>query len=293
MSERSDDFDSSEETPAPTRASRRSGRKEESLDDRRLSRLKASGGDSSPGDSSPSHSTSASGRGRRGSGATISRSNSPSSEHDAGPSDDTRSSRLRRRSGKTSGDVGDDSAPGSPFVDANVDMDFDPKTLRKHATYMLHNLQECRGFNAFNSSPNDAAYKSMIKKPIDFTIIRRQIENGTLRNMTELHRDVLLMSLNAAMFYNSKDEVSLVYGLNMVVYMDLSLQMFEKAIELAGDCNRLFDHFKHTQLLVKANQSQSPMPVVRSRKETRKDGGRKRQISEESSTAPSSKKRRK
>ena len=63
----------------------------------------------------------------------------------------------------------------------------------------------------YDSPLRDALFKCcnfcVISRPKDLTIIKRHIENGTIRTTAEFQRDMMLMFTNAIMYNSSNHDV--------------------------------------------------------------------------------------
>ena len=59
-------------------------------------------------------------------------------------------------------------------------------------------------------------------RPIDLTMIKKNIENGTIRTTSEFQRDMMLMFTNAIMYNNSDHDV---YIMAQEMYSDVMMHI--------------------------------------------------------------------
>ena len=50
-------------------------------------------------------------------------------------------------------------------------------------------------------------YSNVVKRPMDLSTIKKNIENGTIKATIEFQRDIMLMFTNAIMYNSSNHEV--------------------------------------------------------------------------------------
>ena len=50
-------------------------------------------------------------------------------------------------------------------------------------------------------------YSSVVKRPMDLSTIKKNIENGTIKATIEFQRDIMLMFTNAIMYNSSNHDV--------------------------------------------------------------------------------------
>ena len=157
-------------------------------------------------------------RGRRGSG-TASRSSSPvgsgeeESEADLTP---TRGSRSRKKSGRTptnasGGDI--ESAPPSPSVSGITETSEDSITeeWRWSAISLITQLKNhSLGEKVFSvvAKTNEDSAKKVVLKDMDLSMIKKDLENGTILTNSELHKALNHTFLNIIMSISSETEVS-------------------------------------------------------------------------------------
>lgn len=120
----------------------------------------------------------------------------------------------------TTSDVTDTyTSPNSPASSIlNIDHT-DPEQVReqkeykawRRSIYLLLKQAQTHKFSSLFLSPvtDDEAkgYSTVVYRPIDLTIIRRKIENGTIKTTGEFQRDIMLMFQNAIMYNSVKHEV--------------------------------------------------------------------------------------
>ena len=169
-----------------------------------------------------------------------------------------------------------------PSTAEDDDWNPEPRRWKKQAHLMWDNLNMHRFASTFSQTvgASDAAnYNSVVRKPTDLIALKRTIENGAVRNVFEMHRDALLMLLNATM-YNSSDS-----------------ELYPRAAAMAKDVENIVAQFKNTQLLLKTTPSTSASSSSSSRRrggggDSETSSSRKRSAAEDASGG-STKKRRK
>lgn len=151
-------------------------------------------------------------RGRRGSGTTASRSSSPVGSGDESEVDQTpRGSRSRKKSGHKSTPSEAESAPASPSQEEALDVSTISSSAateewKKNA---LTVLTELRGHRWADKVMGVLQLSSKVyKRPIDLATIRKNVENGQLKNNMDLHHSLHHLFLNIIMSLNSESEVS-------------------------------------------------------------------------------------
>ncbi|XP_050396095.1 bromodomain-containing protein 8 [Patella vulgata] len=82
-------------------------------------------------------------------------------------------------------------------------------------------------------------YLNVVHRPMNLTLIKRNIESGVLRTTSEFQRDMMLMFTNAIM-YNSSDH-----------------NVYKMAVEMYDDVMESIEQFVHTQLMVASNEAKS------------------------------------
>ena len=97
-------------------------------------------------------------------------------------------------------------------TDTKVNDDMTASELKswKKQALMLWNDMTMHRFSHMLMNPVNGStpgYSSCVFRPTDLTSIKRQIEAGSLRNITEFQREIYLMLLNASMFNTSDSEV--------------------------------------------------------------------------------------
>lgn len=127
--------------------------------------------------------------------------------------EDTRehSAAMRRSRGRTSSNlsVGMVLSPNSPTlsVGSNEENSQVQKNWRKSIMLVWKSIASHKYANVFMHPVTDdeaPGYHSIIKRPMDLSTIKKNIENGGIRCTSEFHRDVMLMFQNALM-YNRED----------------------------------------------------------------------------------------
>jgi len=145
-----------------------------------------------------------------------------------------------------------ESVPASPAssVPSTSEDDKEHRAWKK-SIMLLYNLIASHKYASMFLKPitEDLApgYHTLIKRPIDLSTIKRQIETGVIRTTVEFQRDIMLMFLNALM-YNSKTHL-----------------IYERTIAMRSDCIGQIQDYIDTQKSTAAS-SKGP-PVIR--RETR------------------------
>ncbi|XP_017779659.1 PREDICTED: bromodomain-containing protein 8-like [Nicrophorus vespilloides] len=132
------------------------------------------------------------------------RSNSPWTEEEE-------NSGMRTRRRYSTPATPSDSVPNSPASStAYVEDDRDYKNWKK-SIMLVYSRLATHKYSSLFSKPitNEQApgYHNVVKRPMDFQTLRKNIESGTIRSTTEFQRDVLLMFNNAIMYNKTNDTV--------------------------------------------------------------------------------------
>ncbi|XP_055850260.1 bromodomain-containing protein 8 [Episyrphus balteatus] len=153
------------------------------------------------------------------------RSESPLVEDDT--SDNSTTQRLRRRYSST---PVIDSIPNSP---ASGD-DRELKVWKKSLMTVYNNLLTNKNASIFLRPITDEQnplFKQVCRRPMDLQIIKRHIENGTIRNITDFQRDVFLMCQNVIItFKKSSSYTSMAKDL-MLDFVQIKDQIIDAKME--------------------------------------------------------------
>ncbi|XP_014088183.3 bromodomain-containing protein 8 isoform X1 [Bactrocera oleae] len=107
--------------------------------------------------------------------------------------------RLRRRYSST---PINDSVPNSPASSDRDREDSETRVSKKSLLSIFHALQYSKNANVLQRSFNeDVQFNEICLRPIDMVSIRKCIESGTIRNVTELQRDIMLMCQNGLILF--------------------------------------------------------------------------------------------
>ncbi|KAL4631373.1 bromodomain-containing protein 8-like isoform X2 [Arapaima gigas] len=104
-------------------------------------------------------------------------------------------------------------------------------------------------------------YHSIVHRPMDLSVIKKNIESGVIRTTAEFQRDIMLMFQNAVM-YNSSDH-----------------DVYHMALEMQRDVLEQIQQFLATQLIMQTSESGISAKSLRGREAARrqdssdKDGG--------------------
>ncbi|XP_018588746.1 bromodomain-containing protein 8 isoform X2 [Scleropages formosus] len=104
-------------------------------------------------------------------------------------------------------------------------------------------------------------YHSIVHRPMDLSVIKKNIESGVIRTTAEFQRDIMLMFQNAVM-YNSSDH-----------------DVYHMALEMQRDVLEQIQQFLATQLIMQTSESGISAKSLRGRETARrqdsseKDGG--------------------
>ena len=90
-------------------------------------------------------------------------------------------------------------------------------------------------------------------RPMDLSVIKKNIEAGLIRTTAEFQRDIMLMFQNAVM-YNSSDH-----------------DVFHMALEMQRDVLEQIQQFLATQLIMQTSESGISAKSLRGRESARKD----------------------
>ncbi|KAI1898488.1 hypothetical protein AGOR_G00072870 [Albula goreensis] len=96
-------------------------------------------------------------------------------------------------------------------------------------------------------------YHSIVHRPMDLSVIKKNIEAGLIRTTAEFQRDIMLMFQNAVM-YNSSDH-----------------DVYHMALEMQRDVLEQIQQFLATQLIMQTSESGISAKSLRGRESTRKD----------------------
>lgn len=135
--------------------------------------------------------------------------------------------RLRRRYSST---PINDSVPNSPASSDRDREDSETRVSKKSLLTIFHALQYSKNANALQRSFNeDVQFNEICLRPIDMVVIRKCIESGTIRNVSELQRDIMLMCQNGLMLF--KQDTS---GFNAANAFMLECQAIREFVVNAG-----------------------------------------------------------
>ncbi|KAG5853351.1 hypothetical protein ANANG_G00072290 [Anguilla anguilla] len=96
-------------------------------------------------------------------------------------------------------------------------------------------------------------YHSIVHRPMDLSVIKKNIEAGLIRTTAEFQRDIMLMFQNAVM-YNSSDH-----------------DVYHMALEMQRDVLEQIQQFLATQLIMQTSESGISAKSLRGRESSRKD----------------------
>ncbi|KAJ8246816.1 hypothetical protein GJAV_G00255690 [Gymnothorax javanicus] len=96
-------------------------------------------------------------------------------------------------------------------------------------------------------------YHSIVHRPMDLSVIKKNIEAGLIRSTAEFQRDIMLMFQNAVM-YNSSDH-----------------DVYQMALEMQRDVLEQIQQFLATQLIMQTSESGISAKSLRGRESSRKD----------------------
>ncbi|XP_061092532.1 bromodomain-containing protein 8 isoform X2 [Conger conger] len=96
-------------------------------------------------------------------------------------------------------------------------------------------------------------YHSIVHRPMDLSVIKKNIEAGLIRTTAEFQRDIMLMFQNAVM-YNSSDH-----------------DVYHMALEMQRDVLEQIQQFLATQLIMQTSESGISAKSLRGRESARKD----------------------
>ena len=158
----------------------------------------------------------------------------------------------KRLSGKKRGSI--DTASNSPSPVPSNDDERESRALRKSFLLLYNRIASHKYSNHFVKPITDEVapkYSSVIKQPMDLTTIKKNIDNGSTKNVTDFKRDVLLMFNNAFM-YNDNDSY-----------------IFNEAVQMQKDCLEMFRQFVESQSTTDSSRREtrkSLKPAFKSKK---------------------------
>ncbi|XP_018804720.1 PREDICTED: bromodomain-containing protein 8 [Bactrocera latifrons] len=107
--------------------------------------------------------------------------------------------RLRRRYSST---PVNDSVPNSPASSDREREESETRVSKKSLLSIFHALQYSKNANVLQRSFNeDVQFSEICLRPLDMVSIRKCIESGTIRTVTELQRDIMLMCQNGLILF--------------------------------------------------------------------------------------------
>ncbi|CAD6994523.1 bromodomain-containing protein 8 isoform X1 [Ceratitis capitata] len=113
--------------------------------------------------------------------------------------DNLNSQRLRRRYSST---PVNDSIPNSPASSDRERDETETRISKKSLLSIFHALQYSKNASTLQRCfHEDLQFDEICLRPMDMLSIRKQIEAGTIRNVSELQRDILLMCQNGLMLF--------------------------------------------------------------------------------------------
>ncbi|XP_064601905.1 bromodomain-containing protein 8-like isoform X2 [Liolophura sinensis] len=123
---------------------------------------------------------------------------------------------------------------------------------------------------------NDIApgYHSIVHRPMDLSVIKKNIETGMLRTTVEFQRDMMLMFTNAIM-YNSSDH-----------------NVYRMAVEMYNDVLQHIEQYVSTQLMVQTNEAKILRASRRPDIAEKEEEAKKRRTSADQQDGGKSKKRK-
>lgn len=156
------------------------------------------------------------------------RSESPLVEEDT--SDNSTTQRLRRRYSST---PVIESVPNSPVSGDDREL----KVWKKSLMTVYNNLLTNKNASIFLrpiADEQNPLFKKVCRRPMDLQIIKRHIENGTIRNVTDLQRDVFLMCQNVIITFKEKSSYASMAKDLMVEFVQLKDQIVEGKMSLSS-----------------------------------------------------------
>ncbi|XP_053407747.1 bromodomain-containing protein 8-like [Mercenaria mercenaria] len=220
-----------------------------------------------------------SGGARRGSIRSARRSNTDdlsSRPSDADTTDDDGDSSIVL---PTSGNIAlSESIPNSPHSSHCSDTEDDKayKSWKKSIMLVWRAAANHKYANVFLHPVTDdiaPGYSIVVKRPKDLTIIKRHIENGTIRTTSEFQRDMMLMFTNAIMYNNANHDV------------------YRMAIEMYNDVLEHIEQYVSTQLMVQNTEAKLLRPTRRNESSDKEEESRRRRTSSEAEGGKSKKRK--
>ncbi|XP_064631214.1 bromodomain-containing protein 8-like isoform X2 [Lineus longissimus] len=117
-------------------------------------------------------------------------------------------------------------------------------------------------------------YKSVVLRPMDLSLIKKNIDSGQIRTTTEFQHDMMLMFTNAIMYNNSNQSV---YNMATTMYDDVMQQI---------------EQYVHTQLMLQSAEGKILRTSRRSDASDKEDDVKRRRISMEHESGGKSKRRK-
>ena len=65
-------------------------------------------------------------------------------------------------------------------------------------------------------------YRNVVKRPMDLSTIKKNIENGSIKSTVEFQRDVMLMFTNAIMYNSSNHDV---HKISIEMYKEVLIEI--------------------------------------------------------------------
>lgn len=112
--------------------------------------------------------------------------------------------------------------------------DREPKVSKKFLMAIYNNLLTNKNASIFLRPITDEQnelFKQVCRRPIDFQIIKRHIENGIIRNATDLQRDLFLMCQNVILTFGANSSYAVMAKDLMIDFVNLRDQTFDVNIE--------------------------------------------------------------
>ncbi len=182
-------------------------------------------------------------RGRRGSGATTtSRSSSPvASGDEQEPDQNTRSSRSRKKSGRTTAHESE-SMPGSPDnADNTSDYPLDISEWPKSGLGIVQEMKNHKLAPYLSSHLQQEDHAECVLRNMDLAAIGKSIESKNTKTPIELSHDLCHFFLNVAMSSNSESQVWTIPIVSWSLNSTFRFQIYETALAMYKDCVSSFD----------------------------------------------------
>ncbi|XP_060600673.1 bromodomain-containing protein 8-like [Ruditapes philippinarum] len=179
----------------------------------------------------------------------------------------------------TSGNMAlSESIPNSPHSSHCSDTEDDKayKSWKKSIMLVWRAAANHKYANVFLHPVTDdiaPGYSIVVKRPKDLTIIKRHIENGTIRTTSEFQRDMMLMFTNAIMYNNSNHDV------------------YRMAIEMYNDVLEQIEQYVSTQIMVQNTEAKLLRPTRRNESSDKEEESRRRRTSSEAEGGKSKKRK--